>query len=101
MAPMYIRDYFRDKKISSDVDIISPKYIDLCVNTSMCEGADRAYKILSESGKFSECSSDHSISEDIRFVIQILSQMKKHVPQELSAGVLLMHLELVEGLSHS
>lgn len=101
MAPTYIRNYFRDKKIPSEVDIISPKYVDLCVNTNMCEGADKAYRILSESGKFSDSSAEHSISEDIRFVISILSDMKKHVPQELSAGMLLMHLELVEGLSHS
>lgn len=98
LLPIYISNYFKDKNIPNDVDLVSSKYIDLCINTNICDGADMAYKALERSGRFDSTSSDHSISEDIRFVIRILSQMKRHVPQEFSAGVLLMHLELVEGI---
>jgi hypothetical protein len=100
MLPMYIRNYFQDKEIPAGVDITSQKYIDLCIDTNMCDASDRAYSALAESGRFQD-SDDHSISEDIRFVIAILAKMKRHVPQEFSAGMLLMHLELVEGLSFS
>lgn len=100
MLPTYIKNYFQDKMISSDVDITSQKYIDLCIDTNMCDASDMAYKAIAESGRFQD-SQDHSIGEDIRFVIGILAKMKRHVPQEFSAGVLLMHLELVEGLSFS
>ena len=101
MVPMYIRNYFKDKGISTDVDITSQKYIDLCIDTNMCDASDRVYKVLAESGRFQKSQDDHSIGEDIRFVIGILAKMKRHVPQEFSAGMLLMHLELVEGLSFS
>jgi hypothetical protein len=101
MVPRYIADYFRDKSVPPGVDVTAQKYIDLCIDTNICDGSDMAYKAIAESGRFKDSSSDHSIEEDIRFVIGILAKMKKHVPQEFSAGVLLMHLELVEGLPFS
>lgn len=101
IVPSYIKSYFEDKNIPPDVDITSSEYVSLCIDTNMCDGADIAYGVLSKSGKFDTFSGDHSISEDIRFVIKTLAHMKSRVPQEFSAGMLLMHLELVEGLSFS
>lgn len=101
LLPIYISNYFKDKEVPENTNLTSSRYIDLCINTNICDGADMAYRALEKSGRFSSTSSDHSISEDIRFVIRLLSQMKRHVPQEFSAGVLLMHLELVEGIPFS
>lgn len=98
IVPFYISNYFRDKDLICDVDLLSPKYIDLCIDMDICRGVDIAYSAIEKSGRFETSSSEHSISEDIRFVIKLLGQIKKFVPQEFSAGILLMHLEFVEGI---
>lgn len=95
----YINNYFSDKNVSVDANLLSPKYIDMCIRTNICDGVDKAYEVIERSGKFETSSSEHSISEDIRFVIKTLGQIKKHVPQEFAAGMLLMHLEIIEGIS--
>lgn len=101
IVQIYIINYFSEKGIENHADLISPKYINLCIDTDMCTGVDRAYKAIEKSGRFETSSSEHSISEDIRFVIKTLGQIKHFVPQEFSAGMLLMHLEFIEGISLS
>ena len=98
IVSIYITNYFRDKNIPYYLDLISPKYIDLCITMDICKGVDMAYEVIDKSGKFETSSSEHSISEDIRFVIKTLAQIKRFVPQEFAAGILLMHLEFVEGM---
>jgi len=94
---IYIVNYFQDKNVYIS-KMILPKYIDLCIKTDICMGVNAAYKAMKKSGKFEVSSSEHSISEDIRYVIKTLGQIKKFVPQEFSAGILLMHLEFIEGI---
>lgn len=95
----YISSYFEDKNISPDVDLYSSRYIDFCLDCDICKAVDKVYCSIEKSGKFEIVSSEHSISEDIRFVIKTLGQIKKqHVPQEFSAGILLMHCEILEGI---
>jgi hypothetical protein len=99
IVAIYISNYFKDKEIKNSVNIISPKYINSCIDTNICDGVDLAYKAMEKSGRFLTSASEHSISDDIRLVIKILGQIKKFAPQEFSAGILLMHLELIEGIS--
>lgn len=94
---IYILNYFQDKNKYSP-RMILPKYINLCIETDICNGVNKAYKAIEKSGRFETSDSEHSISEDIRYVIKTLGQIKKFVPQEFSAGVLLMHLEFIEGI---
>ncbi len=101
IVKIYIINYFSEKGVKDFENLISPKYIDLCLDTDICSGVDRAYEAIEKSGKFETLSSEHSISEDIRFVIKTLGQIKNFVPQEFSAGLLLMHLEFIEGISLS
>lgn len=98
IVSVYISNYFKDKQVPSHVDILSPKYIDMCISTNICDAVDKAYKAMETCGKFGTSSSDHMIAEDIRFVIKTLGQIKKFVPQEYSAGILLMHLEIIEAI---
>lgn len=98
IASRYILEYFKDKNVPSEIDLFSPKYIDMCIETNICQAVDKIYAAMDVSGKFNTSSSEHSISEDIRFVIKTLGQIKKHVPQEFSAGILLMHVEILEGI---
>lgn len=100
----YISRYFSDKVLNFNLHfspniIFSPKYINLVSRTNICDGVDMAYKSMEHSGKFSSDASDHLISQDIRYVIKTLETIKKYgIPQEYAAGILLMHLELIEGI---
>jgi hypothetical protein len=94
----FISAYFEDKDIPIGVDLFQNHYVDMVLDTNVCNGVDVAYAALARSGRFETTSSDHLISEDIRYVIKTLSQIRKMVPAEFAAGVLLMHIELVEGI---
>jgi hypothetical protein len=101
-APSHISRYFDSASVPDGVNIHSKRYIDLCVETSICEATDAAYKAMSNSGRFSSSNGQGSIADDVRMVIGILREIRaKCVPQEFSAGILLMHLEIMEGLSFS
>jgi hypothetical protein len=98
-ANFYIKLYFSSYGIPES-SFSDPKYADICLNTDICSGMHKAYKAMSYSDKFRESSdSTHPIEKDVRFVIKTLARMSKIVPQELSAGMLLVHLEILEGLS--
>ena len=98
IVPTYILNYFSDKSVPDHINLLSPKYIDLCIDKDLCSGIDLAYSALEKSGRFESSSSEHSIGEDIRFIIKILGGIKKFAPKEFSAGILLMHLEIIEGI---
>jgi hypothetical protein len=98
IARLHIKNYFEGKSIP-DVDIFSPKYIDLCVTMDICQAVDKAYAAMEKCGKFDTTSSEHLIAQDIRYVIKTLGEIRKKVPQDFAAGILLMHLELVEGVN--
>ena len=98
IARFHIKNYFEDKAVP-EVDIFSPKYIDICVTMDICRAVDKAYTAMEKCGKFDTSSSEHLIAQDIRYVIKTLGEIRKKVPQDFAAGILLMHLELVERIS--
>lgn len=102
VVPAHISRYFDSMPVPDGVDVHSKRYVDLCIDTSICEAADAAYRALSDSGRFSSSNSEGSIAEDIRMVIAILRAIRMRcIPQEFSGGMLLMHLEILEGLQFS
>lgn len=73
-------------------------YTNLIFNTNVCDGIDKSYEIMAENNfKVGEGTAS-GIPEDVRYVINALKGMKRIVPQEFLGGVLLMQLELIEGL---
>ena len=73
-------------------------YTNLIFNTKVCDGRHKSYEIMAENNfKVGEGTSS-GIPEDVRYVISALKDMKRIVPQEFLGGVLLMQLELIEGL---
>lgn len=96
IARLHIKNYFEDKSVPDGVDIFSPKYIGLCIEMDICRAVDKAYAAMEKCGKFDTSSSDHLIAQDIRYVIKTLGAIRKKVTQDFSAGIFLMHLELVE-----
>lgn len=97
-AARYIENYFRDKAVPEGVDLFSPKYINMCISMDICNAADMAYEAIARCGLMGEDSGDNAIEPDVKLVIGILRRMKPLVPQEFSAGMLLMHLEILEGV---
>jgi hypothetical protein len=97
-AARYIENYFRDKAVPEGVDLFSPKYINMCIAMDICRAADMAYEAIARCGLMGEDLGDNAIEPDVKLVIGILRRMKPLVPQEFSAGMLLMHLEILEGV---
>lgn len=101
-VPRHIQNYFEGENLPFKIDARNPRYVDLCIRTGICEAADMAYKAMAESGRFGSSCDDGTIGEDILLVIEILRKIRsKCVPQEFSAGLLLMHLEILEGIKFS
>jgi hypothetical protein len=94
----YIENYFRDKAVPEGMDLFSPKYINMCISMNICMAADMAYEAIARCGLMGADSGDNAIEPDVKLVIGILRRMKPLVPQEFSAGMLLMHLEILEGV---
>lgn len=97
IATGFILRYFAGKDVPQDA-ITEDRYLDMVVDTNICDGVDRAYEAMARSGKFRSSEDEHVIGEDIRYVIKTLRQIRRVVPAEFAAGVLLMHLEFVEGV---
>lgn len=95
-AKFYIKRYFSE--IPEEV-VLDSKYVDLCLRTDISSGMKRAYDSMKNSGRFKDDPDVvHPIEKDVKYVIKTLGLMSKKVPQELSAGMLLMHLEIIEGI---
>lgn len=97
-AARHIENYFKHKAVPEGVDLFSPKYINMCIGMDICRAADMAYEAIAKCGIMGEEKGDNVIEPDVKLVIGILKRMKPLVPQEFSAGMLLMHLEILEGV---
>lgn len=96
-----IKNYFSNKKLynGKDIDLSwfdLPYYSELIISTTVSEGVLKAYKIIEENN-FSEMDSDNDIASDIKYLIKTIKNIQKYVPQEFVGGMILLHLELIEG----
>lgn len=99
-AARHIVSYFRDLSVPPEVNLVDKKYVNLCIDSNICDAVDSAYKSMRSKGMLQESCGDGTIGEDVRFVVRLLREIRiKCIPQEFSAGILLMHLEIMEGLS--
>lgn len=100
VVPRHIRSYFGDADLPEGVDLEDPKWVDLCIRTGICDAVDMAYAAMAKTGRYR--TRDNCLDDDVLLVVSILRCIRRScVPQEFSAGILLMHLELLEGLSFS
>ena len=99
-AASQISNYFSDLHVPEHIDLHSKRYVGMCVDTTICDAVDAAYRAMRANGRLQSSCGDGTMSEDIRFVIRLLKGIRaKCVSQEFSAGILLMHLEIVEGIT--
>lgn len=97
-ARFYLKRYFSPLGVPEEI-YLSRRYVDLCLNTDVLSGTERAYGAMEGHEKFMDSVDNaHSVSKDVRFVVKVLDRMSRLVPQELSMGMLLAHLEIIEGL---
>jgi len=96
-----IKNYFSNKKLynGKDIDLSwfdLPYYSELIISTTVSEGVLKAYKIIEENN-FPEIDSDNDVASDIKYLIKTIKNIQKYVPQEFVGGMILLHLELIEG----
>jgi hypothetical protein len=97
LAVGYITSYFSAFEVPADIDLKSRRYIDLCLDSDICSAVDSAYKSMKSCGRMQGSCGDGTIGEDVRLVLKLLKGIRAScVPQELSAGILIMHLEILE-----
>lgn len=98
-AMRHISNYFSGLDVPDCVDLYSDRYIEMCLELDTSQAVDAAYKAMRDQSRFQSSCGDGTMGEDIRLVIRLLKGIRaKFVPQEFSAGILLMHLEIVEGI---
>ena len=97
LANFFVSNYFSTMGVPEHI-YSDPKYLEMCISTDVCSGMKMAYSAMERSGKFDEGDSSHQVERDIRWVVNTLRNMSRFVPKEFSMGVLLMHLEIIEGV---
>lgn len=97
-AKFYIDRYFSALGVPESI-FSNPKYVGMCLDMDIRSAMEKAYAAMERSGRFDDEGSSHPIERDVRFVIRTLEAMSRVVPQEFSAGMLLAHLEIVEGIA--
>lgn len=73
-----------------------PDYLTMVSNLDICSGVDRAYEALERAGRFN--STDDPVGEDIKYIVNLLHEVEAIVPRPFVPGIMLMHLELVDGV---
>lgn len=95
----HISNYFTDADGASAVDLHCDRYINMCLDFDTCDAVDLAYNLMKAQDRFQSSCGDGTMGEDMQLVIGLIRRMReKCIPQEFSAGILLMHLEIVEGI---
>lgn len=91
-----IKNYFSDKclkdgrKITNEI-LELPYYFSLLVNTTVSDGVNRAYGIMEDNSFLLSESDQNNIAEDVRYMINLIKRIQRHIPQEFVGGMVLMH----------
>ena len=104
LSKQAISNYFLNEEMYTG-DLIEkslihlPYYVLLVRNTSVSEGVMKAYKMIEDCGfKDSISINKSSMPEDVKFVLNLIKKIQREVSQEFVGGILLMHLDLIEGI---
>jgi DNA-binding transcriptional regulator YhcF (GntR family) len=98
-----IKNYFADKKLNDGrkipLSILElPHYTDLIVKTTVSDGVNKAYEIMEDNGFVLSKQSNLITDDEIKYMVKLIEKISKWVPQEFVGGMILMHIELVEGM---
>lgn len=91
-----IFSYFQDIEVPDFFDFEDKRYVDMCVNTTICDAVDHFYNMASSKNIMQSSCEDGKITEDVNFVISMFDLIRsKNIPKEFSAGIFLMHIEMM------
>lgn len=77
----------------------SEKYVSLVLYTTLIEGLSRAYESLESFDELQESPGDPLFARDVCLVLRILNDAaERRIPKIFAGGLLLMELELCEGI---
>lgn len=98
-----IKNYFVDKKLHdgskiSDALLELPHYTDMIIKTTVSDGVNKAYEIMEDNGFVVSKQNNLITDDEIKYMVKLIEKVSKWVPQEFVGGMILMHLELVEGM---
>lgn len=99
-----IKNYFCDKFLHDGRDISTEIlelsfYSSLVFNTSVSDGVLKGYFLMEDNNFLLENQEDqNSIGGEIKYMINLIRNIQRKIPQEFVGGMILMHLELVEGI---
>ena len=98
-----IHNYFADKKlhdgrkISKDI-LDLPYYLDMVIKTTVSDGVNKAYAIMEDNNFQFSKQSGLVVEDEIKYMVKLIEKISKWVPQEFVGGMILMHIELIEGM---
>ena len=79
--------------------MLTDNYIKLVASSNTCNDIDRAYALLAKTGINTEAENENLVSDDVRLILQVLDQcVAARVPKCFRGGIILMYLELCEGI---
>ena len=98
-----IKNYFFDKKLHNgdkikDELLELPYYTNLLIKTSFSDAIQHAYELMADNGFMQSDSSGDNFSEDVKYMLDLMKKIQYWVPKEFVGGMILMHLELIEGI---
>lgn len=102
LAKKTIKAYFDDKEMHCGGRIPTrllnhPEYLTQVLNMEISDAVDRAYEAMGRSGMYND-NDESLVTEDIQIVVSLIHSIGACVPKCFIPGILLMHLELVEGV---
>jgi len=98
----YMTDFFKNETFSQGGKIpysllLSNKNVSMVMNYDIIRSVDEAYHRLSDFDL--SCGSPSDTAEDIKLVVGILDKLAQaNIPQQLAGGMMLLYLDLVEGV---
>lgn len=98
-----IKNYFFDKKLRDGSEITNdllelPYYTNLLLKTSFSDAIQHAYELIADTDFIQEVQNGDNLSADVRYMLDLMKKVQKWVPKEFVGGIILMHLELIEGI---
>ncbi len=104
VAKKHIQTFFSDKKyyfggeIGEDI-LFSPRNISTVLNTDISTGVLEAYEKIERCPDIVVEEDDTILSDDVRLVMSVFKECSiREIPKQFAAGLLLMYLELCEGI---
>lgn len=75
------------------------KFVDLIVKTNIITAVDKAYSMIERNNFCASVDNGKTMPEDVTYIVSLIHKIQRVVPQDFVGGTLLIHLNLIEGLS--